>query len=80
LLFAFYLLNGCQQKSTTLFKRLSTDETGITFNNINAENDVINIFTYEYLYNGAGVAVGDINNDGLADIIFHQIIWKINFT
>src|SRR5258708_24484820 len=70
LLFAFYLLNGCQQKSTTLFKRLSPDETGVAFNNINAENDAINIFTYEYLYNGAGVAVGDINNDGLPDIYF----------
>ncbi|RYF94970.1 MAG: CRTAC1 family protein, partial [Chitinophagaceae bacterium] len=37
----------------------------------NIEEDVdFNILTYEYLYNGGGVATGDLNNDGLADIVF----------
>src|SRR5258708_4785989 len=60
----------CRNKSNTMFERLDADDTGIAFNNINVENDAINIFTYEYLYNGGGVAIGDVNNDGLPDIYF----------
>jgi len=44
--------------------------TGISFVNNVVESDSLNIFDYLYLYNGAGVAVGDINNDGLEDIFF----------
>src|SRR5258706_7322252 len=64
------ILSGCKQKEPTLFTKLTSEETSIHFNNINVENEQINIFTYEYLYNGAGVAVGDINQDGLPDIYF----------
>jgi len=53
-----------------LFERLSSSRTGIDFSNINEENDTINVFKYFYHYNGAGVAVSDLNNDGLQDIIF----------
>ena len=64
------ILYGCNQTNKEKFYKLDSDDTGIFFNNVNAENEQINIFTYEYLYNGGGVAVGDINNDGLPDIYF----------
>jgi len=57
-------------KKNTLFTLMDSKTTGIHFNNVSAENEQINILTYEYLYNGGGVAIGDINNDGLNDIYF----------
>ena len=54
----------------TLFTALSSEETGILFVNKNEENERHNILGYEYFYNGGGVALGDINNDGLIDIYF----------
>jgi hypothetical protein len=67
-----FLLFGCRPDSPeTLFTKLSETETGITFRNLLKEdNPDFNILTYPYFYNGAGVAVGDINNDGLTDIFF----------
>lgn len=56
--------------NTTLFKKLSSSQTGITFNNTVTENDSINPLDLEFLYNGGGVAVGDFNKDGLPDLYF----------
>ncbi|MFZ9047103.1 MAG: CRTAC1 family protein, partial [Cyclobacteriaceae bacterium] len=67
---ALCLFFGCSQSEQNGFTKLHSDDTGIAFNNVNVENEQINIFTYEYLYNGGGVAVGDINNDGLTDVYF----------
>jgi enediyne biosynthesis protein E4 len=53
-----------------LFRLLSADTTGITFSNPIEENLNLNVLMYEYLYNGGGVAVGDLNQDGLDDIYF----------
>lgn len=53
-----------------LFQLLSSSETNIKFSNNINETENLNVLAYEYFYNGGGVAVGDINNDGLQDIFF----------
>jgi enediyne biosynthesis protein E4 len=60
----------CQNQPKTLFSRLSSDDTGLTFRNDISESDSFNILTLEYIYNGAGVAAADFNNDGKTDIFF----------
>jgi len=54
----------------TLFTLMNSKQTGVTFLNAIKENDSLNVMQYEYLYNGAGVGVGDFNGDGLPDIFF----------
>lgn len=49
---------------------LPAEQTGITFENNLVYKDNVNILEYLYYYNGGGVAIGDINNDGLEDIFF----------
>lgn len=58
------------QSTTPLFTLLSPKQTGINFINEIKEDEAKNVLSYEYFYNGGGVAVGDINNDGLPDIFF----------
>ena len=53
-----------------LLELLTPDQTGIQFSNQLTEDENLNILTFEYFYNGAGVGIGDINNDGLKDIFF----------
>jgi enediyne biosynthesis protein E4 len=68
----YLLFQSCSNKlPTKLFTELSATETGINFRNlIREDNPDFNIALYSYFYNGSGVAIGDINNDGLPDICF----------
>lgn len=58
------------QQQAPKFEKLSPKKTGIQFKNLLKEDEKNNILRYEYFYNGGGVAVGDLNNDGLDDIFF----------
>ena len=51
------------------FRLLNSSETGLDFENKIVETDSLNAANYEYIFNGAGVGIGDLNNDGLPDII-----------
>ncbi len=53
-----------------LFTTLNSTQTGIDFINQLDYNKDFNIYTYRNFYNGGGVAIGDVNNDGLMDIYF----------
>jgi hypothetical protein len=68
-LLTFIWINALSQ-SKPLFSLLNAKQTGINFSNDIKEDEAQNVLAYEYFYNGAGVAVGDINNDGLPDIFF----------
>lgn len=65
-----FVLSGCTSKNDKLFTLLDEDKTGIDYRNMLSESDDMNVMNYSYFYNGAGVAVGDINNDGLQDLLF----------
>jgi enediyne biosynthesis protein E4 len=67
---AFILLANAQPAGKKLFSLVPAKETGIRFSNDINEEDALNVLAYEYFYNGGGVAIGDINNDGLPDIFF----------
>ncbi len=70
LFFIGFLIVSCNQKKDQLFISAKSQETGISFKNTITETNELNILDYIYFYNGGGVAIGDINNDGLADIFF----------
>ena len=64
------LFVSCSKKQDLLFKKLASDKSNISFNNQLSETKNISILDYLYYYNGGGVALGDVNNDGLVDIYF----------
>jgi hypothetical protein len=72
LILLFFFAAGCSRKQggPTLFKLLDASQTGIDFKNTLSPSDSINILNHPYLYNGAGVGIGDFNNDGLPDVYF----------
>lgn len=68
-----FLLVACSKQNSHIVEPLFTDVTiqsGVTFRNDLSFTEKLNPYTYRNFYNGAGVAIGDINNDGLQDIYF----------
>lgn len=65
---AFIFFSCKQRTSPELFTQ--QENTGIDFDNSLKETKDFNVFKYRNFYNGGGVAVGDINNDGLPDLFF----------
>ncbi|WP_460540348.1 VCBS repeat-containing protein, partial [Echinicola sediminis] len=74
LISVFFCALSCNEKgevgNKSLFSSISSEISGIEFSNDILESDTLNYFNFPYLYMGGGVAVGDINNDGLPDIYF----------
>lgn len=71
----YFVLLGClcckqQTREGSLFEELSVDHTGVNFTNEIRENEQLNILSFEYFYNGAGVGVADFNQDSLPDLFF----------
>ena len=74
----FFIACSCQQPQRNLnsgslvggFELLSAEKTGVDFNNSIQESTSLNMFFYSQIYNGAGVAIGDLNNDDLPDLFF----------
>jgi hypothetical protein len=74
-------LNACKNKTQErpLFEAVSSSKTNIHFANTITTNDSLNALSFDYIYNGGGVAIGDINNDSLPDIYFtgNQVSGKL---
>ena len=73
-LLVFLLGLSCAEKSDQtedqLFRKIDQEISGIDFRNDLAYNQDFNVYKYRNYYNGGGVSIGDINNDGLPDIYF----------
>ena len=75
LLILYFFFGSCSNEevkqptsATQLFNSIDKAESGLAFFNRVEETPEINYYKYVYLYNGGGVGIGDINNDGLADV------------
>lgn len=66
----FMALYSCSRESkiNQRFTSISPRDSGIDFENTLIESDSVNAYRFLYLYNGAGVGIGDFNNDGLSDV------------
>lgn len=71
LLMVLFFFSHCNvEKNDPLFQLLDAEYTGIDFSNDLSNSDSLIALSFEYLFNGGGVAIGDFNNDGLSDIFF----------
>lgn len=70
LLFVLLITTLLSCRERPLFERIDATDSGLTFANTITESDSLNVLDFEYIYNGGGVGVGDVNNDGLPDVFF----------
>ena len=70
LLLPLLALLGCRRGERPVFELLDAGRTGVSFANTITTSDSLNVQTDVYIYNGGGVAAGDVDNDGLADLFF----------
>ncbi len=79
---AITFLGSCKEEGDyaapkdPLFVEMEPGQTNIVFSNDLSEDPNFNVFNYRNYYNGGGVAIGDINNDGLPDIYFTSNLGK----
>ncbi|MBD2752350.1 VCBS repeat-containing protein [Spirosoma validum] len=64
------LVAACHKPQAKRFDLLPSSQTGVTFANTLTQTDQLNAFTFTNFYNGGGVGVGDVNNDGKPDVFF----------
>jgi hypothetical protein len=69
-LIAVLIFTAASCKSKKFFDKISSEQSGIHFNNLIEDNDTINVMDVENIYNGGGVGIADFNHDGLQDIYF----------
>ncbi len=70
IVFSYLTLFASCKNNSSLFEVVSSDHSGIHFNNKVKETDSLNVLDISNVYNGGGVGIGDFNNDGLQDIYF----------
>lgn len=61
---------SCRQETPPLFEKIDPTHSGVHFENNLIYTEQLNPYTYKNFFNGGGVGIGDINNDGLSDIFF----------
>ena len=68
ILILFFSCDRIDENDQIIFELLGTEKTRIDFENTLTYSDEFNIYKYRNFYNGGGVGLGDVNNDGLLDI------------
>src|SRR5688572_28704272 len=73
-IFSFLLLMSCREQNDsrrhTLLRRVDPGQSGIDFSNNLEYSEQLNPYTFRNFYNGGGVGLGDLNNDGLLEVFF----------